>query len=172
MTVQRSARPRPATAAPVDTKVVDERTVFVQDPKFFTTIGGEQHEIRPITWGVDERLLEKIGELIGMIGITDLVAAEAGEERVVAITNMLQAFFVQTPRMITQMLGIALGREDEAGLQWLRDNLDMDEVLNILVPLWTKRQTAITNKLFQSSFVETLVKKTQQAVAPKEQTTT
>lgn len=116
--------------------------IFLPDPRTFTDLQGNEFQTRKIGWGSESKIAFKFGKIIvkimkataGMGPVKDLQDIDF---TMLSMDEIIEQAMTEAPDLVTDAAVALTGKERK----WVDENLDLETVLEIVVPFFKRRWT-------------------------------
>lgn len=128
-----------------------ELDVLVPEPEVVKTVKGEVVVIPPVSWGREVRILRIVKDIMAKLSASNLfnMNIKTDENGNALITDEQQTEIVG--QIMTLLLETATEKLTEAAAaitnrdpKWVEDNLDMEGILNIIVPFLRSKRDSLS----------------------------
>ena len=122
----------------------DDYDVWVLHKHRLVTITGEEHECPKCSWRMERQVLRCIAGVIEPLVSSNVfaVTTESGgaNDQVIRILEIL---LQQAPDKVTEAAAVLTGTD----VQWVDENLNIEGIIDLLVPFFASKRKAILERL-------------------------
>ncbi len=135
------------TAAAVEDPKSEEIQVFVLHEQTIETIEGKKKKLNRCSWGKEIQIMDALREIIGDVMSSGILGVdENGNSRLTlaeANFSLLATIFGKCPHALTRVVAALVDESDE----WVKDNLEMEGMLKLVIPFLSEKSAQIGNIL-------------------------